>query len=176
MQLRGPRILLREFRDDDVDALQAIHSDPRVLRYYAPDVATRAHAQMLVAQFIEWANEVPRRNFQLAIVTADTGELLGSCGVRSRNCAPSKAEFGIGIASSSWGKGIAREAARLILDYGFCELGLDEVHGLAVAENDAVAKFARRLGFTPRPAAHRYEWLRERNWNVMEWVITRDAW
>lgn len=175
MQLQGQRILLREFRDDDVDALNAIHSDPRAMRYYAPEVATRAHAQMLVAKFIEWANESPRRNFQLAIA-ADTGELLGSCGVRSKDCAPGKAEFGIGIGSSSWGKGIAHEAARLIIEFAFSELGLDEVYGVAVAENEAVAKFARRLGLAPRAAQQRDDWMRERNFNAIEWVISRDAW
>jgi [ribosomal protein S5]-alanine N-acetyltransferase len=176
MQLQGQRILLREFRDDDVDALEAIHSDPRAMRYYAPEVATRAHAQMLVTKFIGWANESPRRNYQLAIVTADTGELLGSCGVRSKDCAPGKAEFGIGIGSSSWGKGIAHEAARLIISFAFSELGLDEVYGVAVAENEAVAKFARRLGLAPRPAAQRDAWMRELNFNATEWVIGRDAW
>jgi ribosomal-protein-alanine N-acetyltransferase len=176
MQLEGQRILLREFRADDVDALAAIHADPRMLSYYAPEVATRAHAELLVEKFMAWASERPRRNFQLAIVSAATGELLGSCGVRSKGCAPGKAEFGIGIGPSSWGKGIAQEAARLILDYAFAELGLDEVVGVAVAENEAVAKFARRLGLEPRPAAHREEWMKERNWNAMEWVITRGAW
>lgn len=168
--------MLREFRDDDVDALEAVHSDPRVMRYYAPEVATRAHAQQLVAKFIEWANERPRRNFQLAIVAADTGELLGSCGIRSKHCAAGKAELGVGLGSSSWGKGIAQEAARLILDYAFSELGLDEVYGVAVAENEAVAKFARRLGLTPRPAPQRPEWMRELNLNAVEWVIARDTW
>jgi ribosomal-protein-alanine N-acetyltransferase len=176
MQLQGQRILLREFRESDVGALAAIHSDPRAMRYYAPEVATRAHAQMLVARFIEWANESPRRNFQLAIVAAETGELLGSCGVRSKGCAPGKAEFGIGIGSSSWGKGIAHVAARLVIDFAFSELGLDEVYGVAVAENEAVAKFARRLGLAPRPAPERVEWMKERNFNAMEWVISRDAW
>lgn len=176
MQLQGQRILLREFLEDDVDALEAIHSDPRAMRYYAPEVATRAHAQMLVAKFIEWATENPRRNFQLAIVAADTGELLGSCGVRSKGCAPGKAEFGIGIGSSSWGKGIAHEAARLIIDFAFSELGLDEVYGVTVAENEAVAKFARRLGLAPRSAAQRDDWMRDRNFSAMEWVVSRDAW
>jgi ribosomal-protein-alanine N-acetyltransferase len=176
MQLQGQRILLREFHDEDVNGLETIHSDPRVMRYYAPEVGTRAHAQQLVAKFIEWAKENPRRNFQLAIVAVETGELLGTCGVRSKDCPPGKAAFGIGIGSSSWGKGIAQEAARLILDYAFATLGLDEVYGVAVAENEAVAKFARRLGFTPRPAPQRDDWMRERSWNAMHWVITREAW
>jgi RimJ/RimL family protein N-acetyltransferase len=156
--------------------LAAIHSDPRVMRYDAPEVGTRAHAQALVATFVGWATESPRRNFQLAIVAADTHELLGSCGVRSKGCPPGKAEFGIGIGSSSWGKGVAQEAARMILDFAFSELGLHEVYGITVSENEAVAKFAQRLGLTPRPAPQRDDWMKERSWSAVEWAITRDAW
>jgi [ribosomal protein S5]-alanine N-acetyltransferase len=176
MELHGERVVLREFRDDDAPALAAIHSDPRVLRYYAPEVATLEHAQMLVARFVAWAKENPRRNFQLAIVDPGTGELLGSCGVRTENCAAGKAEFGIGIGSRSMGKGVAHEAGRMILDFAFLGLGLDEVYGVAVSQNEAVAKFARRLGLAPRPAKHNEDWMTERNWTAVEWVITRDAW
>lgn len=176
MQLQGQRVLLREFREDDVAALAAVHSDPRAMRYYAPEVATLAHAQMLVTMFVRWANETPRRNFQLAIVATETGELLGSVGVRSKLTAPGKAEFGIGIGSGSWGKGIAHEAARLVFDFAFSELCLDEIYGIAVAENEAVARFARRLGLTPRAARQSDDWMKERNWTAVEWVITRDAW
>ena len=56
MELRGERLLLREFAVRDVDA----------------------HAKALVEMFIGWANEHPRRNFQLAIVDADSTRLLGS--------------------------------------------------------------------------------------------------
>jgi ribosomal-protein-alanine N-acetyltransferase len=176
MQLKGQRVVLREFEHGDATVLAAIHSDPRVMRYYAPEVATLEHAQMLVARFIEWANENPRRNFQLAIADAATAELLGSCGVRSAQCPPGKAEFGVGIGSSAWGKGIAHEAVRLLFDFAFAELALHEIYGVAVAENEAVTKFAQRLGLVQRPARHNEAWMSERNWNAVEWVITRAAW
>ena len=176
MRLTGQRILLREFTRGDVSALAAVHSDPRVLRYYPPEVGTLEHARMLVNMFIRWENESPRRNFQLAIEDRATAALLGSCGVRSSACSPGTAEFGIGIDASSWGKGIAHEAATIILDYGFSELGLREIYGTAVAENETVAKFARRLGFTPGTARPGETWMTERNWRALDWVITRDVW
>lgn len=176
MRLKGERVLLREFERSDASALAAVHCDPRVMRYYAPEVATLEHAQMLVAKFMEWANDIPRRNFQLAIVEATTAELVGSCGVRSAQCPPGKAEFGVGIGSTSWGKGIAHEAVRLMFDFAFSELALDEIYGVAVVENEAVAKFARRLGLAPRPARQNEAWMTDRNWNAVEWAITRDAW
>lgn len=176
MQLKSERLVLREFERGDAVALAAVHSDPRVMRYYSPEVATLEHTQMLVERFIVWGKESPRRNFQLAIVDIPTAELLGSCGVRSAECPPGKAEFGVGIGSRSWGKGIAHEAVRLLFDFAFAELALDEIYGVAVAENEAVAKFARRLGLAPRPAKRTEAWLAERNWSAVEWVITRDAW
>lgn len=105
MQLTGQRILLREFSDTDVVALTAIHADPRALRYYAPEVGTLEHTQMLVELFVQWANENPRDNFQLAIVDRETDALVGSCGVRRKGCSAGRAEFGIGIGSVWWGKG-----------------------------------------------------------------------
>ena len=109
MELTGKRILLREFAESDVGALLAVHSDPRVLRYYPPEVGTPEHARMLVEMFIRWANESPRQNFQLAIVDLETNALLGSCGIRRKGCPPDQAEFGIGIGADWWGRGIAQE-------------------------------------------------------------------
>ena len=147
MQLTAPRVLLREFSQDDVAALTAIHSEPRALRYYAREVGTPEHTRMLVEMFMQWANESPRRNFQLAIVDRKTDELVGSCGIRGKAASPGNAEFGIGIGSSWWGKGVAYEAASTVLSFGFDELGLDEVRAVTVAENEAVARFVERLGF-----------------------------
>ena len=78
MERTGARVLLREFADDDVDALLAVDADPRVMRYYDPEVGTREHARSLVTMFIEWANERPRQNFQLAII--DSGSRHGGGG------------------------------------------------------------------------------------------------
>jgi ribosomal-protein-alanine N-acetyltransferase len=131
---------------------------------------------MLVEMFIEWANENPRQNFQFAIVDLETNSLLGSCGIRRKNYPPGQAEFGIGIDADWWGRGIAQEAARTILRFGFSELDLHEVHGVAVSENEAVSKFVRRLGFSPGIASRGEAWMEERSWRVVDWVITRGTW
>ena len=90
MELTGERILLREFAEGDVGSLLAVHSDPRVLRYYAPEVGTPEHARMLVEMFIRWASENPRQNFQFAIIDLETNALLGSCGIRRKSCPPNQ--------------------------------------------------------------------------------------
>ena len=176
MELKGARILLREFEPQDVGALHVIHSDPRVLRYYVPDVGTLEHTHMLVQRFIAWANENPRQNFQLAIVDPTTNRVLGSCGVRTKGCSSGDAEFGIGIVPERWGTGIAQDAAKTILSFGFSELGLKEVRAVAVSDNDAVTKFARRIGFTAGRPRQGDAWMTERGWKAVDWSITREVW
>ena len=175
MQLTDERILLREFVEEDVGALLGIHADPRLLRYYAPELATREHARMLVDRFINWANENPRDNFQLAIVDRKSKSLLGSCGVR-KGCREGQAEFGIGIDANRWGHGIAHEASKLILRFGFTELELREIRGVAVSENEAVNRFASRLGFRSGIPREGEPWMVERGWNATDWVMTREMW
>jgi RimJ/RimL family protein N-acetyltransferase len=176
MELKEGRILLREFVEDDVGALLAIHADPRVLRYYPPEVGTPEHARMLVAMFIRWANETPRDNFQFAIIDRTANVLLGSCGIRRKGCVEGQAAFGIGLDANSWGRGIAQEAARMILRFGFSELRLHELRGVAVSENDAVTKFASRLGFTAGGSREGDSWIAERGWHATDWVMSRAAW
>ena len=176
MELTEGRVLLREFVDEDVGALLAIHADPRLLRYYAPELATLDHARMLVDTFMRWANEHPRHNFQLAIIDRDSHTLLGSCGVRRSGCLEGQAEFGIGIDANWWGRGIAYEAAKLILRFGFTELALREVRGVAVSENEAVKRFASRLGFCSNGPCEGESWMVERGWKAMDWVLTRETW
>ena len=176
MELTEGRVLLREFVDKDVGALLAIHADPRVLRYYAPEVGTLDHARMLVDTFIRWAHEHPRHNFQFAIVDRASNALWGSCGVRRKGCVEGQAEFGIGIDANCWGQGIAYEAAKLILRFGFTELGLREIRGVAVSENEAVKRFASRLGFSSAVPREGESWMVERGWKAMDWVMTRETW
>ena len=48
-----------------------------------------------------------------------------------------------------WGKGIAREASRQIIDYGFNELHLDKIVLEVRKLNERAVKLYRSLGFTP---------------------------
>lgn len=176
MELAGKRIKLREFVESDADALLAVHSDFRLMRYHSPEVGTAEFTRLLVGKFIQWAKEDPRQNFQLAIIDLETKKLLGSCGIRRKDCLPGQAEFGIGIDADWWGKGIAREAAQLILRFGFSELDLHEVVGMAVFENEALTKFVRRLGFSPGIHRHGDAWMEEKGCSAMNWRLTRESW
>jgi RimJ/RimL family protein N-acetyltransferase len=71
---------------------------------------------------------------------------------------------------------MAQEAAKLILRFGFTELDLRKIRGVAVSENEAVNRFASRLGFSSRVPREGEPWMLERGWTATDWVMTRETW
>jgi len=56
------------------------------------------------------------------------------------------------LARAYWGRGYATEAARAALDYGFGELGLEEVVAVTVPANQRSRRVMEQLGMTRDPA------------------------
>ena len=57
MRLETPRLVLREYTEDDSAAVLAYQSDARYLRYYPWERRTLDDAQRFVQQFIDWQAE-----------------------------------------------------------------------------------------------------------------------
>jgi [ribosomal protein S5]-alanine N-acetyltransferase len=51
------------------------------------------------------------------------------------------------MAVSRWGQGIASEAARAVIDYGFAEMGLHRIQAHTIAGNHRSVRLLERLGF-----------------------------
>ena len=56
-------------------------------------------------------------------------------------------DFGYRYSKISWGKGFGFEAAKVVLNYGFSELGLEKVVGLTAEENSGSIRILEKLGF-----------------------------
>jgi ribosomal-protein-alanine N-acetyltransferase len=176
MELITKRFLLREFVEDDLPVFSAYHADPRSLEFYRGEVVP-GHAQDLFDAFKAWANEHPRRNYQLAIAKRDDSQLLiGCCGLRGADCEVGKAELGIELAPQYWGRyGYAVEVMRALVEFGFGSLGLKTIYGVTVSVNDRIARVASSFGAVavtrPTPA-----WMVARGWSQVEWQVTREQW
>ena len=135
MEIRTARLTLREFTALDLPSLQAQLADPRHTEFYGPGETDAAFARDLLERFIRWAEESPRRNYQLAIALSETpNDSIGSCGIRQEGCEAGTAEFGLQLAVEHWGRGLATEAAQAMLRLAFEDLGLREVWGVTVTE------------------------------------------
>lgn len=172
-----PRLALRDFTLEDLPAYLEHQADPRHTEFYGPGETGPDFTRSLVERFVQWAAEVPRRNYQLAVVLREgAGELIGSCGVRLHGCEAGKGDFGLGLAPRHWGRGFATEAARAILEFGFRELGLQEIRGVTVTENSRVQRLVARLGFTKVETIPGLDWMSARGWSQSVWRLRAGEW
>ena len=177
MEIPTPRLLLREFTEEDLPELLRYQADPRFSEFRGPEETDPDFASKLIGMFLAWAAERPRQNYQLAIAQRDhPEEAIGSCGVRLKGCEAGRAELGLELAPEHWRRGFASEAARAILEFGFRDLGVQEIRGVTITENVRVQRLVERLGFTKvetRPGA---DWMGARGWNETVWGITASKW
>jgi RimJ/RimL family protein N-acetyltransferase len=149
--LRTARLLLRQWRDEDVAAFAELSADPAVMEYLRP-LPDRASGEAWAAQardhwhqhgFGQWVVEVPAE-----------ASFIGVVGL---NVVPYEAPFtpAVEIAwrilQAYWGQGYATEAAQAALDYGFATLGLTEIVALTVPANWRSRRVMERLGMVRSP-------------------------
>jgi RimJ/RimL family protein N-acetyltransferase len=138
------RLTLRPFQTEDVPALFAILGQPDIMQYFpTPTTPDLARVERLVARQIE-AWETYQRTFWALEWQAD-GTLIGWCGLQYL-VETGETEVGYLLARPWWGQGIATEAARLSVAYGFDDLALDQIIGITHPENTASQNVLRKAG------------------------------
>ena len=147
------RLLLRSWRDSDIDPMFAISSDPVVMEHFPRPSTWEETADLVVRHR---ANLAWGRPGLFAVETLDDpGTLIGFVGLaeprfeaRFTPCV----EVGWRLRSASWGQGYATEAARASVRHGFDVLGLEEVVSFTSTTNQRSQAVMRRIGMTHDPA------------------------
>ena len=65
---------------------------------------------------------------------------------RSEDFSPEEIEIFYGLAKEYWGKGLATEAGKAVLHYGFDTIGLDEIVAVTHSANVASIRVIEKLG------------------------------
>jgi RimJ/RimL family protein N-acetyltransferase len=142
--LHTDRLLLRMFREEDLDAYAAICADAEVMRYLGEGkTLTRGEAWRQMAMILgHWQ----LRGYGLwAVEERATGALVGRLGFFQPEGWPGF-ELGWMLRRASWGQGYATEGARRALAHAFTDLGRDRVISLIRPDNRASVRVAARLG------------------------------
>jgi RimJ/RimL family protein N-acetyltransferase len=145
--LHTPRLRLRPFTHTDTDAIYALQSDPRVLRYWdSPPWKDRARADTFIATCSQMAQD--GTGVRLAIERANDGAFMGWCCLTRWNPVYRSASMGYCLDEPAWGQGIGTEAARALLQWAFDTLDLNRVQADTDTRNIASARVLEKLGFT----------------------------
>jgi aminoglycoside 6'-N-acetyltransferase len=143
--VRGERATLRRLRPSDLAALQAYRNDPEVGRFQGWEPMTDAAAAAMIAEMA--AAPCPTRGGWVPIADAATDELLGDIGLHV-SAAGEDAEFGITLAPSAQGRGLAAEAAGALIGMLREQGRVRRLVGITDVRNTASARLLERLGMT----------------------------
>jgi RimJ/RimL family protein N-acetyltransferase len=159
--IRTDRLLLRPFEPGDLDAVEAIHGDPAIVRYVPWDARGREELRGVLGEKAERtviAEEGDGLN--LAAVTANGGELVGDMSLMWRSEAHRMGEVGYLLHPAATGHGYATEASRALLRIGFEALGWHRIIGRIDARNAASARVLERLGMRREAEFVENEWIK----------------
>ena len=146
--LKGRRITLVPPRKEYASEMILEANDKAVARFtHMPHPYTQKH----FAAFIKKSSSSHKKNkkkedYAYLIVSNPEKKLLGGAGLHKINYKDSNAELGYWIAKSARGQGYAKEAADLLLNFGFNHLNLNRICLNCLCSNKASKKVIKKLG------------------------------
>jgi len=146
--IEGRRVRLREFAENDLDAIWEWGSDPQFFQFIlAEPLGTIAEQRTWLDERLAEAQEHPRHHYHLGIELGQPQTLIGGIEIGIESDHHRKAIIGYGIHPAWWGQGYASEAARLMVGFGFAALGLHRIWATYHPENTASRRILGNLGF-----------------------------
>ena len=139
------RLLLRPFREEDLEPWATLNADPEVVTYLGGPISREESDR--IAHAVNARYESEGWGF-LAIERRTDGAFLGAGGFSREQWYPDDLEIGWRLAREYWGHGYATEAASSWLEYGFTTLDLPRVIAVTDTPNTRSIAVMRRLGMT----------------------------
>jgi ribosomal-protein-alanine N-acetyltransferase len=144
--LTTPRLVLRRLAGYDAPALHEMLSDAETMRFWStlPHVAL-AETETWIAD----STAAMARGEAHDFAVLREGRMVGRVAFWMGN------EIGFLFHRAVWGQGIAQEAVRALLRYGFETLGFSSVRADVDPDNTGSLKLLERVGFTRTGFAER---------------------
>jgi RimJ/RimL family protein N-acetyltransferase len=152
VEIETERLLLRGWRDEDVEPYSGMCADPEVMRLIGEgSTLTREQSEAQISRFVRHWDE---RGFGLwALEEKGTGTFVGFAGLAHQEDwaeGEHKTEVGWRLDRAFWGRGLATEAAKAGVAYGFETLGLERIISIIQLGNTASQRVAEKAGLSPR--------------------------
>ena len=146
-ELDTPRLTFRKMLKKDSEDMYEYASQRAVTEYlmwsphdseaYTRRYLTYLQSRYRTGEFHDWA-----------LVYRENGKMIGTCGFTRFNLEANSAEIGYVLNPAYWGMGLAPEAARRILQFGFLELRLHRIEAHYMIGNDRSRRVMDKIGMT----------------------------
>lgn len=146
LEMETERLILRQFRELDLDAAAEMCADPEVMRFIGEfkPLDRMGTWRMMATHLGHWQ----LRGYGMwAVEEKSSGRLIGRVGLWKPEGWP-ELEVGWMLHRAYWGRGFASEAGQASIDAAFRVLGVDHLISIIHPENAASIRVAERLGET----------------------------
>jgi RimJ/RimL family protein N-acetyltransferase len=144
--LTGERVRLRELREEDLADLVSWWQDPDVMVTQTSGPFHPRPADAIAEQFRSW-NRNAGTDAGLTVVNRAEGTVIGHVALFGAEAHNRTATFAIIIGPPFQGQGYGTEATRLMVGYGFTELGLHRIQLAATGFNERALHTYEKVGF-----------------------------
>jgi len=142
--LTGKRVILREMEEADWLYVHAYASLPSVCRYQPWGPNSEEDSLEFVQQVLADSKEIPRSRFVFSVIVDD--KLIGSGEINIQDFIDRKGEIGYIVHPDYWGLGYATEVAKVLIEFGFAQLGLHRISATCDPRNIGSVKVLEKAG------------------------------
>ncbi len=168
MQLETKRLILRSFREEDVDAMAQLFANSDFMRFSLGAFTERKKTVDFIEKVMSWDRaSMPS---QFAVVLRGEHAVIGYCGFHHHSEVPGEVEIGYRLHPAYWNRGLITEAARAVRDHGFANLKLPRVISLVHPENIPSRRVAEKNGLKVEKE------ITFRGFPTLVYAITREQW
>lgn len=146
--IRTKRLILRPWRDEDLDAFATMNADPRVMEYF-PKLLTREESDALAKRVCTHFQQHGWGIWAVSVIGgADFIGCIGLAQVYFTAHFTPAVEVGWRLSYDFWNQGYATEGALGALKYGFEQLKLDEIVSFTPVNNQRSRRVMEKIGMS----------------------------
>ncbi|MRX56139.1 GNAT family N-acetyltransferase [Bacillus idriensis] len=146
--LSNERLLLREFTESDWIGVHKYASKEKVCQYQDWGPNSEEESQAFVKQVLVDAAKKPRTRYMFAIVLKKEEKMIGAGEINIRDFNHKNGEIGYIINPDYWGRGIATDVAKLLIEFGFSTFNLHRIFAYCDPRNIGSKKVIEKVGMT----------------------------
>jgi ribosomal-protein-alanine N-acetyltransferase len=173
--LTTPRLILRELRPSDADALFAIKSDEEVTQHYGQE------PHRTVADTLAWIVRLQqsyarREDIAWCVTLHSEDRLIGACTLWNLSAGYHHGEIGYELHPEYERRGLMTEALTAILNFAFNDFGLNRVEATPFEGNAASKNLLLKLGFTYEGTLRQRHYFRGRFLDQVYFGLLKADW
>ncbi len=141
------RLILRKMKRSDSHDMYEYAKNPIVTKFLLWD----PHPDELYTErYLEYINSLYRDGdfYDWAVTLKNSKKMIGTCGFTKFDFQNNCAEIGYVINPDFWGQGIAPEAIRSVMRFGFISLNLHRIEARYIYGNEQSRKVMEKCGMT----------------------------